>query len=151
MCVETRRCDRREILQKYNEEKVRRKQLEDELDRANRQLAQFRNQPPPIMDRKSPVPPPRTAGSPVPPPPAPTPHPRPVPTRVNHPVEIVLPEYCPALVRQMNQDPNYLNSYRQRSKQQFQDELDQFQDLNIKEVSDLLSLDESNDESIFLE
>ena len=111
--------------------------MQEELDEANEQLAHLRNQPPPIMDRKSPIPPPRSAGSPVPPPPAPAPHTRPTPSRAGPPAEMLLPEYCPALVRRLNEDPNYLNTYRQGSRRQFQDELDQFQDLNIREVSEL--------------
>ncbi|CAF4341248.1 unnamed protein product, partial [Adineta steineri] len=51
---------------RYNEEKNRRKQLEKEVDEANHQLAQLRNQPPPFIDRKSPAPPPRSTASPSP-------------------------------------------------------------------------------------
>jgi hypothetical protein len=106
--------------------------LQEELDEANTQLAHFRNQPPPVIDRKSPVPPPRTSTSPPPPitlPPAPV-QPRPIKT-----TEIYLPQYCPSLVRQVNEDPRFLNQFRNHAKNQLIDEFDQYNDLGIAEVT----------------
>lgn len=83
------------------------------------------------MDRKSPAPPPRSSTSPpppTPPPVAPT-QPRPIQT-----TEIFLPLYCPSLVRQINENPRYLNQFRNNTKNQFIDELDQYENLGIQEV-----------------
>ena len=106
--------------------------MQEELDEANNQLARYRNQPPPVTDRKSPVPPPRSSASP--PPPASPPHvpvqPRPVQT-----TEIYLPQYCPSLVRRVNEDPRYLNHFRTNTKNQFIDELNQFDNLGVAEVN----------------
>ncbi len=104
------------------------------MDEANNQLAQYRNQPPPIIDRKSPAPPPRSSTSPpptTPPPPQPAPtQPRPIQT-----TKISLPQYCPSLVRQINENPRYLNAFRNNAKNQFIDELDQYENLGIHEVT----------------
>ncbi|CAF4423577.1 unnamed protein product [Rotaria sp. Silwood2] len=118
----------------YNEEKNRRKKLQDELDEANKQLSRLRNQPPPITDRKSPVPTPRSSISPPPIPSPVRPTPRPVKT-----TEIYLPQYCPSLVRKINQNPRYLNEFRNNTKKQFNDELQQHEDLNINEKDTRLS------------
>ncbi|CAF1385251.1 unnamed protein product [Rotaria sordida] len=113
---------------RYNEEKNRRKKLQDELDEANKQLARFRNQPPPINDRKSPVPTPRSSISP---PPIPTPI-RPTPRPIQ-PTEILLPQYCPSLVRQINQNPRYLNEFRKGARNELNEEFKQHEGLNINE------------------
>ena len=105
--------------------------MQEELDEANRQLAEFRNQPPPVIDRKSPAPPPRSSATPSPPPITPTP----APTRPISKTEIFLPQYCPSLVRQINEDPRYLNSFRNNTKTQFIDELNQYDDLGVNEVT----------------
>ncbi|CAF0967731.1 unnamed protein product [Adineta steineri] len=123
---------------RYNEEKNRRKQLEKEVDEANHQLAQLRNQPPPVIDRKSPAPPPRSTASPSPrssvsPPPVRVP-PRPVQT-----TEIFLPQYCPSLVRQINENPRFLNQYRDAAKEQLIEEFSQYDNLGITEKDTRLS------------
>lgn len=115
---------------RYNEERTRRKKVQEELDEANRQLAEYRNQPPPVADRRSPAPPPRSNVSPSPPPHQP---PAPVQPKPIQKTDIYLPEYCPSLVRQINQDPKYLALFRKNTRNQFIDELEQYEDLNIKE------------------
>jgi hypothetical protein len=55
--------------------------------------------------------------------------PRPIET-----TEIYLPQYCPSLVRQVNENPRYLNAFRGTAKTQFIDEFDQYDNLGIKEV-----------------
>ncbi|CAF4444912.1 unnamed protein product, partial [Rotaria magnacalcarata] len=119
---------------RYNEEKNRRKQLEDQLDAANKQLAQLRNQPPPVNDRKSPVPPPRSSISP---PPMPTPT-RPT-TRPIQTAEIFLPQFCPSVIREVNENPRFLVDFRNNVKRQFNDELKQHENLNIHESDTRLS------------
>ncbi len=105
------------------------------MDEANNQLAQYRNQPPPIIDRKSPIPPPRSSTSPPPPASPPSPPPTVVQPRPTQRTEIYLPQYCPRLVRQINDDPRYLNSFRNDTKNQFIDEFDQYENLGIAEVT----------------
>src|ERR1700722_2737642 len=103
---------------------MRRKKLQDEL-------AQLRNQPPPIIDRKSPAPPtiPRSGRSPVPPSPVPV-QPRPVrPT-----TEIFLPQHCPSLIRKTNENPTYIAKYRDEAKKTYVQELEDAEYLGIIEV-----------------
>ncbi|CAM4953272.1 unnamed protein product [Rotaria socialis] len=119
---------------RYNEEKNRRKQLEDQLNAANKQLAQLRNQPPPVNDRKSPVPPPRSSISP---PPMPTPT-RPT-TRPIQTTDIFLPQFCPSVIREVNENPRFLVDFRNNAKLQFNDELQQHENLNIHESDTRLS------------
>jgi hypothetical protein len=104
--------------------------LQQELDEANNHLAQLRDQPPPVIDRKSPAPPPRRPVSPpsVSPPPPAAPSPRAV-----QKTEVFLPQYCPSLVREMNSNPSYLNRFRNDAKAQLRDELDQYE-MGITEV-----------------
>ena len=92
-------------------------------------MAELRNQPPPVIDRKSPAAPPRSSASPSPPP-AP-----PAPTRPIQTTEIYLPQYCPSLVQQVNENPRYLNRFRNEAKNQFVEELHQYKDLKINEVT----------------
>ena len=106
--------------------------MQEDLDDANNQLNQLRNQPPPVVDRKSPAPPPRRASSPSPPP---TPVPVPTQTRPAPTVQIHLPQYCPSVVRKINTDPNFLNRFRSETKAQLRDELSQYDNLGVTEVS----------------
>ncbi|CAF0822227.1 unnamed protein product [Adineta ricciae] len=115
---------------RYNEERNHRKKLQEDLDDANDQLNQLRNQPPPVVDRKSPAPPPRRTSSPSPPP---TPVPAPAQTRPAPTVQIHLPQYCPSVVRKINTDPNFLNRFRSETKAQLRDELSQYDNLGITE------------------
>ncbi|UJR08525.1 hypothetical protein I4U23_012788 [Adineta vaga] len=127
---------------RYNEEKNRRKILQEELDDANNQLAQLQNQRPPVVDRKSPVPPPRKTSSP---PPSSVPHlPAPVPVQPRPIIttEIFLPQYCPSLVQKINTDPTYLNRFRNEAKEILNEELRQSKDLNIAEKDTVLSSDD---------
>ncbi|CAF0861014.1 unnamed protein product [Rotaria sp. Silwood1] len=119
-----------QLRNRYNEEKNRRKNLQDELDETNKKLAKFQNQPHSKIDRKSPVPTPRSSVSP--PPIRPT-------IRPGQTIEIFLPQYCPSLVRQINQNPRYLNHFRNETKNQLNDEFQQHEDLNINERDTRLS------------
>jgi hypothetical protein len=102
--------------------------LQEELQAANNQLSQFRKQSPVVNDRKSPVPPPRSGGSPVPP------VQKPIKTRPGQTTDILLPNYCTNLVRRLNDNPKYLTKYRDEAKKQFVEELEEYGNLGILEV-----------------
>jgi len=98
--------------------------LQEELQEANNQLAQYRNQPPPVTDRKSPLPSARSEDSPV----------QTRPARLVQTTEIILPEYCPNLVERLKNNPKYLTKYRDEAKKQFVEELEEYENLGISEV-----------------
>ncbi len=107
---------------------MHRKKCQEELQEARNQLAQLGNQPPIVVDRKSPAPSVRSVDSPVQ---------TPVQTRPARPVQttdIILPEYCPNLVARLKDNPKYLTKYRDDAKKQFIDELEQYESLGIAEV-----------------
>jgi hypothetical protein len=58
----------------------------------------------------------------------------PVPTRTNKSAHIYLPEYCPVLVGRLNENPRYLNEYRDKAQDDFADELTQYLKLGIHMV-----------------
>ncbi len=99
--------------------------MQEELQEANNQLAQYRNQPPPpVIDRKSPLPSARSEDSPV----------QTRPGRLVQTSEIILPEYCPNLVERLKNNPKYLTKYRDEAKKQFVEELEDYENLGISEV-----------------
>ncbi len=99
--------------------------MQEELQEANNQLAQYRNQPPPpVIDRKSPLPSARSEDSPV----------QTRPGRLVQTSEIILPEYCPNLVERIKNNPKYLTKYRDEAKKQFVEELEDYENLGISEV-----------------
>ncbi len=98
--------------------------MQEKLQEANNQLAQYRNQPPPVPDRKSPLPSARSEDSPV----------QTRPARLVQTSEIILPEYCPNLVERLKNNPKYLTKYRDEAKKQFVEELEEYENLGISEV-----------------
>lgn len=105
--------------------------MEKDLNEAHQELAQLRNHPPPIFDRKSPIAPPRSTASP---PPISVPKVTEPPKSTRKSSDVLLPQHCPAVVSKMNQDGKYLKKYREKIRNDFDDELDQFGGLNIREV-----------------
>ncbi|UJR37708.1 hypothetical protein I4U23_030403 [Adineta vaga] len=105
---------------RYNEEKLLRKKLQEELQQTNNQS---QNPPPPTTDRKSPIPSARSTDSPV-------------PTRPTRPIqttEIILANYCPNLVGRLRENPKFLTKYRDEARKQFNDELQDEENLGISE------------------
>ncbi|CAF0800499.1 unnamed protein product [Adineta ricciae] len=106
---------------RYNEERSLRKKLQDEL--------QQRNPPSQTTDRKSPVPSVRSIDSPVPM----------RPTRPLQPTEIILSNYCPQLVARLKENPKFLTKYRDEARKQFNDELQDVENLGISETDTRLT------------
>ncbi|CAF1261958.1 unnamed protein product [Rotaria sp. Silwood1] len=108
---------------RYNEERIHRKRLEEELQEANDQLAQFRNERPSTRPTSSSVEPsvqPRPS--------------RPIPT-----IDIYLSEYCPDLVERLKDNPKFLTKYRDEAKRQLTQELEDYESLGISETDTRLT------------
>ncbi|CAF4122767.1 unnamed protein product [Rotaria sp. Silwood2] len=111
---------------RYNAEKLRRKKLEEELQEANNQLAQFRNQRPSTQI---------THPTELPVEPSVQPRPsRPIPT-----ANIYLSEYCLELVERLKDNPKFLTKYRDEAKKQFVQELEDYESLGISETDTRLT------------
>lgn len=113
-------------MQRYNEEKLHRKKLQEELQAANDRLAQYQNQPPLDSGRKSPAIPAPTRTD--------EPSVQPRPPRLVPTTEIILPEYCPKLMDRLKDNPKFLTKYRDDAKKQFVGELEDLENLGISEV-----------------
>lgn len=113
-------------MQRYNEEKLHRKKLQEELQAANDRLAQYQNQPPLDSGRKSPAIPAPTRTD--------EPSVQPRPPRLVPTTEIILPEYCPKLMDRLKDNPKFLAKYRDDAKKQFVGELEDLENLGISEV-----------------
>ncbi|CAF0837020.1 unnamed protein product [Rotaria sordida] len=107
---------------RYNEEKLRREKLEEELQKANDQLGQFPNQRPSTQIERPGEPPFPTRPS------------RPIPT-----TDIYLPEYCPSLVERLKDNPKVLTKYRDEARRQFVDELEDYENLGISDTDTRLT------------
>ena len=103
-------------IQRYNEERSHRERLQEEL----------RKQPTPARDRDTPA---VVAPSPLDSPHAPTRAPPPIAS-----TDVLLPTYCPSLVRRLDGNPNFKSKYRDLAKKQFVEELQDSENLGLLEV-----------------
>ncbi|CAF2033481.1 unnamed protein product [Rotaria magnacalcarata] len=115
----------------YNDEKSKRKILEKQLQAPHNDSTQLPNQI--TSDEKPKTVPSHPTDSRV----EPTVQAR--PAAPFHPTDLILADYCPALVERLKENPKFLTKYRDEAKQQLNAELDEYENLGISETDTRLT------------
>ncbi|CAF5189359.1 unnamed protein product, partial [Rotaria magnacalcarata] len=114
-----------------NDEKSKRKILEKQLQAPHNDSTQLPNQI--TSDEKPKTVPSHPTDSRV----EPTVQAR--PAAPFHPTDLILADYCPALVERLKENPKFLTKYRDEAKQQLNAELDEYENLGISETDTRLT------------